>query len=515
MEKQTAIDELNRRKEVSLQMGGKERIEKQHQRGHLTARERIDKLFDPGTFVETDILMQNLTPDSEGKITHISKVRGFGKIYGRTAIVQADDATVLPGTGARLGFTQQKGFNPSIYPEMSYPVVILGDGNVSDTQSAGRSPSMAAANYPTRELMTPRRVPHVVTIMGDCFGAPAWAAAAADFVVMVKGAQMAISEPGLEVAPEENATPAELESWELHYKATGQVDAIAEDEEQCLQLVREFLSYMPPNCNEEPPVVPTEDPPDRKADRLMTLIPDIAKRVYDMHQVIRAIVDDGKYFPIKHDFATTLITCLARMNGQTVGFIANQTLRNAGAMGPDECDKASDFISLCDSFNIPLIFLSDNPGNLVGRPAEQKRIPTKILTWMQAIAFATVPKICIIVRKGYGQGIGNMAAANAGADITIAMTTAEISFMSPEAAANVVYLNRIESAEDPEAERAKLIEEMKYQSAPWPAASVGLLDDVIDPRDTRKYIIDCLDIMRDSKGNFISDHKLQSWPTGF
>ena len=202
MEKQTAIDELNRRKELNLQMGGKERVERQHQLGRLTARERIEKLFDPGTFVESDILMQNFTPDSEGKITHISKVRGFGEIDGRTVVVHADDATVMPGTAARLGFTQQKGFNPAIYPELCYPVITLGDGTIGDMRPASRSPGMAAATYPTRELLTPRRVPHVVTIMGDCFGPPAWQAATADFVVMVKGARMAISEPGLEVVPE-------------------------------------------------------------------------------------------------------------------------------------------------------------------------------------------------------------------------------------------------------------------------------------------------------------------------
>ena len=516
MEKQVAIDELNRLKEVSRQMGGKERIERQHQRGHLTVRERIDKLFDAGSFVETGIMMQNLMPDREGKITHISRVSGFGKIDGRTAIVQADDATVSAGPGGRAGTGQSRGFNPRIYPENCYPII-----NLHDSGGDEAAPSMAAFGrpgvaYPTRELVNLRKVPHVAAIMSDCLGASALQAATADFVVMVKGTSMALCEPTmLGLALEEESTPEELGSWQLHDTVTGQVDAIANDDEHCLQIIREFLSYMPSNCDEEPPYMPTEDPPDRKADRLMTLIPDRAKRVYDMHQVIRTIVDDGKHFPIKHHFGTTLITCLARMNGRTVGIIANQTLHNAGAMGPDECDKASDFIILCDTFNIPLIFLADTPGNLVGRPAEQKRIPTKLMVWMQTLAFSTVPKICIIVRKAYGMAISNMCGTNCGPDFIAAMTTAEISFMSPEAAANVVYLNRIEQAEDPEAERAKLIQEMEYASAPWPAAAVGLLDDVIDPRDTRKYIIDCLDILRGCKGDFISEKKLQAWPTGF
>jgi len=516
MEKQEAIDELNRLREISLQMGGKDRVERQHQRGCLTARERIDRLFDPGTFVETGILMQNLVPDREGKITHISEVSGLGKIDGRTAIVQADDATVLAGTGGRIGTRQPKGLNPRLYPEMSNPVIRLTDGDGGDTQSDVAPFGRPGAIYATRELLDLRKVPHVIAIMGDCLSTQSLQVAAADFVVMVKGTSLGISEsniPGMK--PVDESSPEELGGWELHAEITGQVDAVAEDDEQCLQIIREFLSYMPSNCDEEPPYVTTEDPPDRKADRLMTLIPDKANRVYDMHQIIKAVVDDGKYFPIKPHFGKTLVTCLARMNGRTVGIIASQTLHNAGAAGPDECDKASDFIVLCDSFNIPLIFLADTPGFLVGRPAEQKRIPTKIMTWMQTLAFSTVPKITIILRKAYGMAISNMCGTNCGPDFIAALTTAEISFMSPEAAANVVYLRKIEEAEDPEAEREKYIQQMRYQSAPWPAAAVGLIDDALDPRDTRKYIIDCLDILRGCKGNFISEKYLQRWPTGF
>ncbi|HEY91727.1 MAG TPA: hypothetical protein G4O07_07820 [Dehalococcoidia bacterium] len=515
MEKQTAIDKLNSIKEASLQMGGTEKIEQQHQRGRLTARERINRLFDPETFDETGMLMQNPIPDSEGRTTHISKVRGFGKVNGRTVMVNADDATVAPGTGRRMGFTQQTGLNPALYPELCFPLITLADGNVEQTQTTRTAAGMVAPIYTTDKFLTLRRVPHVVAIMGDCYGPPAWQAAAADFVVMVKGSHMAICEPGLEITPDGTENSVEPGSCELHEQITGQVDAIAEDEEQAMQIIRDFLSYMPANCDEEPPYVPTDDPVDRKGDRLMRIIPDKANRVYDMYQVIRTIVDDGKYLPVKKNFAATLITCLARMDGRTIGIVANQTLYKAGAAGPDECDKASDFIVMCDTFNIPIIFLTDTPGFLVGKPAEQKKMPTKIIMWMQTLAFSTVPKICIIVRKAYGMAISNMCGTNCGPDFIAALTTSEISFMSPEAAANVVFLNRIESADDPEAEREKLIKEMAYQSEPWAAAAVGLLDDVIDPRETREYIIGRLDILRGCKGNFISDNKLQAWPTGF
>ena len=516
MDKESGLEELRRRREISLQMGGKERVERHHQRGHLTARERIDKLLDPGTFAEVGMLGLFEIPGSGGQLVPRNKVHGFGKIDGRIVSVQADDATVLAGTGGRGGAARQRGTTSLIDMEKGCPVVRFGESGGVHLQSVQGSVGVLAVTYPVRGLMNPRKVPRITAIMGNCFGDPTWAAVISDFVVQVKGSCMAVSGPRvLEVALEEKVTPEELGGWKVHAETTGQVDAFAEDDEHCAQIIREFLGYMPSNCQEEPPYVPTSDPPDRRVDKVMDVIPDKSNRVYDMYQIIKAIVDDGKYFSLKPHFGKTLITCLARMNGRVVGIIANQSLVNAGAAGPDECDKATDFIVLCDSFNIPLIFLADTPGFLVGRPAEQKRIPTKIMTWMEALAFTTVPKITIIVRKAYGMGISNMCGTNCGPDFIAALTTAEISFMSPEAAANVVYFNRIEEAEDPEAEREKLIKEMEYGSAPWQAAAAGLLDDVIDPCDTRKYIIDCLDILRGQRGDFISKKYLQLWPTGF
>jgi len=512
MEKQERIDELQQIKETNLQMGGPERIVRQHQLGRLTARERINKLFDPGTFEETGLLMRTMIPDREGKTTHINEVSGLGNINSRIAIAHADDVTVYTA-GTRAATQQPRGLNPKLFPELCHPVIHLVDGG--DAQSWLNLPGRWGTGNPVRALTGLRRVPHITAIMGNCIGIPAMEAITADFVVQVKGTTLGLFDPRTLAIPlEEDTTTEELGGWKQHSEVTGQVDTVAENDEQCLQIIRDFLSYLPRNCQEEPSVVPTNDPPDRKADKLMTLIPDKPIRVYDQYQVIKQIVDDGKYFAIKPNFGRTLITCLARMNGRTVGIIANQTLYNAGAAGPDECDKATDFITLCDTFNIPLIFLADTPGHLVGRPAEQKRIPTKIMVWMEAMAFSTVPKICIIIRKAYGMAISNMCGTNCGPDFIAAMTTSEISFMSAEAAANVVYLRRIESSPNPEEERARLIKQMELESSPFPAAAVGLLDDVIDPRDTRKYIIDRLEFLRKCKGNFISETRLQSWPTG-
>jgi len=520
MDMKSGLEELERRRKIGLGGGGAERIERHHQRGYLTARERIEQLVDPGTFQETGLLEQYEMRDGPQREWPTARITGFGKVNGRTVVIHADDRTILAGTDEQKpsGSGRPIGMRLLSTPDVrSYPVVGLGDGGGARLQNIMGSYSLLSLTYPIEASMTPRRYPHVATIMGYCYGAPTWEAARADFVVMVKkGTCMAVSSPRvLEVALEEKTTPEELGGWELHAEVTGQIDAVAEDDKECLRIVRDFLGYMPSNCNEEPPLAATDDPPDRKLERLLKIVPDKPNRVYDMRQVIKEIVDDGKFLELKPHYGKALVTCLGRMNGRTIGIIGSQTLYNAGATGPDECEKATDFIVMCDSFNIPLIFLADTPGNLVGRPAERKKIPTKIMVWLQALAHSTVPKITIIVRKAYGMAISHMCGTNCGPDFIVAWPTAEISFMSPEAAANVAYLRRIEAAEDPEAERDKVIKEMQYESAPWRAVERGVLDEVIDPRDTRKYIGDCLDLIRGARGNFISEKRLQSWPTGY
>jgi len=512
MDKQEALDELKRRQEIGRQMGDPARIARHRQRGHITVRERIEKLVDPGTFWEEGLLQQLQAPDGQELPT--SKVSGYGKVDGRTVIIRADDSTILAGTGSVRG--RQRGLYPELTQEQHFPVIRLGESGGVHMQSVQGSIGVLAVTYPARNLLHPRRSPHITAIMGYCFGDPSWTATMSDLVVMVKGTCMAVSGPRvLEVALEEKTTPEELGGWQVHAEITGQVDAFAEDDEHAMQIIREMLSYLPQTCDEEPPVVPTNDPPDRRSERLLKVIPEKSNRVYEMRQVIKEIVDDGKFLELKPYYGKALITCLARMNGRVVGIIASQTLHNAGAAGPDECEKAATFIPLCDTYNIPLVHLCDTPGFLVGRPAERRKIPLKIMTWMEALSLASVPKITVIVRKAYGMAISNMCGSNCGADFLAAMTTAEISFMSPESAANVAFRDRIDESGDPEVERQKYIREMELGSAPWAAASVGLLEDVIDPRDTRKYIIDCLEIMHSRRNGFMSLKQLQSWPPGF
>jgi acetyl-CoA carboxylase carboxyltransferase component len=516
MSKQQALNELKKRKEVTQALGGPKAIERHRKRGHLTARERLDKLLDEGSWREIGELEQFVGPD--GKEYHVNKIHGYGKIDGRIVIVQTDDSTILAGTGGRgvSGLMRKKGLHDDLLPERNFPYIRLGESGGVHLQSVMGSTGVLAVTYPATRLLYPRRVPRITAIMGLCFGDPTWQASISDFVVQVKGTCMAVSGPRvLEVALSEKITPEELGGWKLHAEVTGLVDAFAEDDEHCLKIIREYLSYLPSHGDEEPPCVPSADPPDRKTEKLMNIIPEVSTRAYDMSRVVKDMVDDGKMFILKPFFGKSLITCLARMNGRVVGILANQVLYNVGAAGAQECEKATSFIVLCDSFNIPIINLADTPGLLVGKDAERNKIPTKIMNWMEALALATVPKITVIIRKAYGMAISNMGGPNCGADFIAALTTAEISFMSPEAAANVVWAEKIAAAEDPEEERKRLIEEMQYGSAPWQAAADGWLDEVLDPRDLRTWVIERLEIMHARKNGFMSQKKLRDWPTGY
>ncbi len=318
------------------------------------------------------------------------------------------------------------------------------------------------------------------------------------------------------MATSEKVENEDLGGWKLHAEVTGQVDRVAEDEDECFRIVREFLSYMPSNAGELPPLTPTEnDDQDSRQERLMSIVPDESRRGYDMNRVIRTIVDDERIFPLKPDFDQSVITCLARIDGHSVGIIANQPMYNAGAMGPDGCDKCCSFICLCDSYHIPLIFLHDTPGFLVGKAAELKRMPGKIINFIEAVALSTVPKISVVIRKSYGMAYSNMCGTGMGADFVLAWPNAEISFMAPEIAANVVYHRKFEESDDARAAREKAEQRIRAASAPWKAAGLHLLDDVINPTDTRKVLIQTLKLSRGVDGDYKSRRLLANWPTTF
>lgn len=516
MDKQAALDELERRKAISLALGGPEKIAKLRSRGHITARERIDVLIDPGTWKESGQLGLFKLPGSD-QLYPASKLHGIGQINGRTVSIQSDDSTVLAGTGSH-GLYRPGGASGG--SGRGVPFIRFGESGGVHMQSVmGSVGLLGSATMPAATLKTPRLSPKVIGIMGMCFGDPTWFAAQADFVVQVKGTCLAVSGPRvLSVALEEQTTPEELGGWEVHAYLTGQIDAVAEDDEHCTQLIREFISYMPQNCFEETPRVPTKDPVDRPTNRVAEIVPSSADKLYDeydMEEVIKDLVDDGKYFPLKQLFGTGLVVCFARLNGYSVGIIANQPTGDGGAIGPDECDKALDMMIMCDSFNVPLIFLCDTPGYAVTKEAEQKRFIVRAMHWQDAMARVTVPRLSIIIRKAHGVAAAHMGAG--GANYILSLSTADLRPMADgvalQSAANKA---RMAAAADPAAEKAKILAEIAESASPFAGAMYGAVDDIIIPEDLRKRAISALNLTdaREGSGSFIGQKLLQKWPTG-
>ncbi len=466
----------------------------------FTARERIARLLDEDSFLELGRLAHSDVPGFEERTPADGKIAGYGRIDGRTVAVAAEDVTVLAGAGGRVGTRKAHDLAMQAV-EKGHPFVFLGEAGgarIPDILGSDGMSSMTAGTGLGRRM---RRVPFVTGIFGECFGSPSWYAAVSDFVVQVKGSCMAVSGPRvLEIATGERVTNEELGGWEVHARVTGLTDRSAAGEDDALRLVREFLAFLPAHAGELPPLRRSgEDPAERQA-RLAAVLPDSPRKTYDVRDLLRTLVDDELLFELKPEFDRSVVTALARLDGRPLGIVANNPKFNAGAMGPDGCDKLTSFVCLCDSFNLPLLFVHDTPGFYVGKAAEHKRMPGKIMTALQALAMATVPKISLVVRKSYGMAYGNMGGPGMGMDFVFAWPTADISFMAPEVAANVTR---------------RPVEELQRGGAPWRAAGLGYLDDVIAPAESRATLVRAFEIARGTKHGGLSQRLLAGWPTSF
>jgi acetyl-CoA carboxylase carboxyltransferase component len=507
------LAELEARREKARGMGGPAKIDRVHAAGKLTVRERIAVLLDADSFREVGMLATSDLPDVREKTASDGKVCGFGRIDGRTVYVSGDDVTVLAGSGGRVGV--KKDHEAMSYAaHKGYPLIALGDAGGARIPDIMGATGMMSMVYPIGGRPRDRHVPFIATILGECYGSPTWKASVADIVIQVKGAVMAVSGPPvLAAATGEVVTPEEIGGWQLHAKVTGEVDLFADDERHCFELVRKVLSYFPSNAEELPAPLRTGDPADRRLDDVLDVVPARAQTAYDMHKIVTRVCDAGSVLELKPLYDSSLITALARLDGHPVGVLANNPMQRAGAMGPGACEKATAFICLCDSFHIPLVFLHDTPGFFVSKAAEERKMPLKIMTFIEALRHSTVPRFSVVVRKSYGMAHCNMSGGNMKSDALYAWPTADVSFMAPEAAANVVFGRKVEDFDDPEGPRAMLIEQMKRQNTPWEAAGAGLFTDVIDPRDTRRILCEALARARGDKGDRgRSQRLLASWP---
>ncbi len=509
------IQELLQRKERAItQMGGLDKIEAQHQRGRMTARERVLALLDPGSFIEFGALAHSERDEVADRSPGDGKIIGFGTIDGRKVGVGADDVTVFHASSSYIGMKKVDRLEKMCFKH-GFPFIFLGEcggARIPDIMTSRGLPRFGVS----LDLMKRNRsVPMITAILGESFGGSSWYAAVSDFVVQMRGSCMAVSSPRvIEVATGEQVDFEELGGVGVHASLTGQLDAVAEDELDAFAAIRRWLSFMPQNAESVPERLSWDGNFDCLDETLPTLVPKRRNRGYDMRRVLPRLTDDGTLLELRPDFGPSLITALGRVGGRSVGFIASNPYFFAGSIDAAGCDKAMHFTCVCEAFNIPLIFLQDVPGFFVGREAEHAGIITKILRWFQALALSTVPKVTFIIRKAYGMAFFSMAGTNSNNDFIYAWPGADISFIDPRVGVNVVHGKRIAAAADPDAERERILAESPdFDTAPWGAAGHFHVDDVIDPRATRSVILKTLEYAcGDRFPRPVSERPLLSWP---
>lgn len=495
-------ESLASKKELAQRMGGAEEIKKQHDAGKLTARERIHLLFDPNSFVELGALAQSEASekDIKGKATPADGcVTGYGKINGRLACVIAYDFTVLAGSIGAVGERKATHIRDMALKQR-IPIIWLLDSAGARIQELAGSHFAQSGQLFYEQVQLSGLVPQVAAMMGPCAAGTAYIPALADFVPMVKGtSSMALAGPPLVKAViGEDVSTEDLGGSKIHCEVSGVADLEVDSDEACLQSIKDYLSFFPQNFDEPAPAH-SHSTPDLIDDSILELIPDNNRKPYDMKKVLEKIADHGKFFEIKPKFAANIITAFARIGGKSVGILANQPSVMGGVLDVNSADKAARFMNLCDAFNIPLLFLQDVPGFMVGSKVEKEGIIRHGAKMLYAVSRATVPKITIVLRKGYGAGYYVMCGKGFQPDAIAAWPSAEISLMGADGAVNIIFRKEIESSPMPDVTRSKLVEEYSKKISVDIAAQGAFIDDVIDPRHTRRFIYDALVLCENKK----------------
>lgn len=485
---------LNRKMEEITAGGGKRRIEKQHESGKLSARERIAHLFDMDTFVELDAFvthrctnfgMENNSAPAEGVIT------GYGQVEGRLVYAFAQDFTVLGGSLGEMHANKIcKVLDNAL--KVGAPVVGLNDSGGARIQEAVDALSGYGKIF-FRNTLASGVIPQITAIMGPCAGGAVYSPALNDFVFMVdQTSQMFITGPQvIETVTGEKVSAEALGGALTHNSISGVAHFLTGSDESCISEIRRLLSFVPSNNLENPPYRASTDELHRLGESLKTIIPENSNKPYDMHDIIRALVDDGNVMEYQTLFAPNIITCFARLGGQSIGIIANQPKVQAGCLDVNASDKAGRFIRTCDAFNIPMLNIVDVPGFLPGTAQEYGGIIRHGAKMLYAYSESTVPLITLIVRKAYGGSYLAMCSKDLGADLVFAWPSAEIAVMGPQGAANIIFRSEISGAEDPVSMRQQKIQEYTDEFAtPYKAAERGFVDDIIEPSVTRARLID-------------------------
>ena len=472
-------------------------IDTQHKKGRLTARERIGLLFDPGTFTEIDTLV---TPRYDvymgGKKSRYGDgvVTGFGLINGRHAFAAAQDATVMGGS---LGEMHANKIVKAMRMALEYgaPFIALNDSGGARIQegvdSLGGYARIFDANCEASGV-----IPQISVIMGPCAGGAVYSPALTDFVFMTENSYMFITGPDVvKAVMQEDVSQEQLGGGLMHSKESGVSHFLAKDDRECLGKVRELLSYLPSNNQNDPPYIPPRDDPDRRCPELEEIVPTDSRKPYDVRQVITSVVDDGRFLEVHQLWAENMVVGFARLNGYVVGIVANQPMVLAGCIDIKASIKAAHFIRICDTYNVPIITLQDVPGFLPGTHQEYGGIIRNGARMIYAYSEAVVPKLMVILRKSYGGAYCVMSSKGLRGDLLYAWPNAEIAVMGAEGAVNILFRADVKAAPDPAARRKELVDDYEEKfNNPYVAAARGLIDDVIEPRDTRRILIRALEV---------------------
>jgi propionyl-CoA carboxylase beta chain len=501
------LAELRRRREESLAGGGAERVAKIHAKGRLTARERLELLYDAGSFVEIGSFVTHRSTDfgmADKRITGDGVVAGWGQVDGRLVYAFAQDFTVFGGTMSEANARKICAIM-DLALENGAPVVGLNDSGGARIQEGVLSLG-AYADVFLRNTLASGVVPQISAILGPCAGGAVYSPAITDFTIMVEGtSHMFVTGPEvIKAVTSEDVSMEDLGGAMTHNSKSGVAHFAARDDADAVRHVKRLLGFMPSNWAEDPPRRTPTDPVDRREKALATIVPESADKAYDMKEVVRLVVDDGDFFEVHEHFAGNLIVGFARLNGRPVGVVGNQPRVLAGVLDIDSSVKGARFVRFCDAFQIPLVTFEDVPGFLPGTRQEWGGIIRHGAKLLYAYCEATVPKLTVVVRKAYGGAYDVMSSKHIRGDYNVAWPSAEMAVMGADGAVNILYRDELAKAKDPAAARKKLVAEYNDKFAsPWVAAELGYLDDVIEPADTRPRLIAALEMLR---------HKRQEQP---
>jgi propionyl-CoA carboxylase beta chain len=494
------IQQLHDLRQKALLGGGQERIDRQHQRGKLTARERVERLLDKDSFRELDMFVTHRTTGlgmEEKKFLSDSVITGWGTIEGQLVYVFSQDFTVFGGSLGEVHAEKVcKVMDLAI--KNGAPVIGLNDSGGARIQEGVVSLG-AYADIFLRNVMASGVIPQISAVMGPCAGGAVYSPAMTDFIFMVKQtSHMFITGPEvIKAVTREAVTFEELGGAMTHNTKSGVAHLAAENEEDCLRQIRRLLSFIPQNNMADPPFRATDDPADRRDGALDNIVPDNPNKPYDMKDVIHGVVDHGDFFEIHEHYARNIVVGFARIGGFSVGIVGQQPAVLAGVLDINASKKAARFVRFCDAFNIPLITFVDVPGFLPGVAQEHGGIIANGAKLLYAYCEATVPKITIITRKAYGGAYDVMSSKHIRGDINYAWPTAEIAVMGPDGAVSIIFRKELAEAEDPDARREELVDEYREQFAnPYIAAAWGYIDDVIEPSETRPRLVEALEMLR-------------------